>query len=115
MGVVLAHQSYGKSRVRLTKVTRRPDRHELRELVIDIALEGEFAASYVSGDSRLVIATDTMKNTVYALAAEHPVDEPEAFGALLARHFIDGVDEQDFSFARLGLGRPADDHARLHR
>ena len=30
-----------------------------------------------------------MKNTVYALAAEHPVDEPETFGALLARHFID--------------------------
>ena len=32
-----------------------------------------------------------------------------------AGDFVDGVDEQDFIFPRLGLGCPADDHARLHR
>ena len=31
-----------------------------------------------------MLPTDTMKNTVYALAAGNPVDEPEAFGLLLA-------------------------------
>ena len=53
---VLTQHSYGKSRIRLTKVTRLADRHEVRELTIEIELEGDFAASYTSGDNRLVIA-----------------------------------------------------------
>ena len=73
MGVRLSRQVYGKSSVRLTKVTRRADRHDLIELSVDISLEGDFAESYQAGDNRRVIATDTMKNTVYALAADHPL------------------------------------------
>lgn len=84
----LAAQSYGKSQVRLTKVTRHPDRHDLAELTVDIVLEGAFEASYLAGDNRLVIATDTMKNTVYALAAGHPLEAIEAFAATLAAHFV---------------------------
>ncbi len=30
-----------------------------------------------------------MKNTVYALARQGPVDPPEEFGERLARHFLD--------------------------
>ena len=89
MGVRLARQVYGKSSVRLTKVTRRADRHDLIELVIDISLEGDFAESYLAGDNRRVIPTDTMKNTVYALAADHPLADPESFGLRLAAHFLD--------------------------
>jgi len=84
----LAAQSYGKSQVRLTKVTRHPDRHELAELTVDIVLEGAFEPSYLAGDNRLVIATDTMKNTVYALAAAHPLDAVEMFASALATHFV---------------------------
>ncbi len=84
----LAAQSYGKSRVRLTKVTRHPDRHDLAEISVDIVLKGEFEASYVDGDNRLVVATDTMKNTVYALAAGHPLETIEEFAATVASHFI---------------------------
>jgi urate oxidase len=84
----LAAQSYGKSQVRLTKVTRHPDRHELAELTVDIVLEGAFEASYLAGDNRLVVATDTMKNTVYALAAGHPLAAIETFAATLAAHFV---------------------------
>jgi urate oxidase len=36
-----------------------------------------------------VLPTDTMKNTVYAQAAREPVQEPEAFGLALARHFLE--------------------------
>src|SRR5436309_3166525 len=36
---VLTHNAYGKSRVRLTKVVRRGDRHDVRELDVDIRLE----------------------------------------------------------------------------
>jgi urate oxidase len=84
----LAAQSYGKSQVRLTKVTRHSDRHVLVELTVDIMLEGAFEASYLAGDNRLVVATDTMKNTVYALAASHPLDAIETFAAALAAHFV---------------------------
>ena len=44
----LGANRYGKSAIRLVKVVRGPDRHEVRDLTVAIALEGEFAASYVS-------------------------------------------------------------------
>jgi urate oxidase len=85
---VLTEHSYGKSRIRLTKVTRFADRHEVRELTIAIQLEGDFAESYTSGDNRLIIATDTMKNVAYALAREHPLESVEDFGSAVASHFL---------------------------
>ena len=77
MPAVLGDHSYGKSRIRLTKVTRRADRHDVRELSIDIALEGGFERSYTHGDNRLVIPTDTMKNVAFALAKQHPLESIE--------------------------------------
>jgi urate oxidase len=85
----LGANRYGKSAIRLVKVVRGPDRHEVRDLTVAIALEGEFAASYVDGDNTNVVATDTMKNTVYALAGEHLTGSIEAFGMVLAQHFLD--------------------------
>jgi urate oxidase len=86
---MLAETAYGKSSVRLVKVSRHGDRHDLKDLTIAIRFEGEYDQSYTDGDNRDVLPTDTMKNTVYALAAGHPVDEPEAFGRLLAEHFLE--------------------------
>jgi urate oxidase len=86
---VLSHHSYGKSRIKVTKVTRQLDRHDVRELTIDIALHGNFEQSYTSGDNRLVIPTDTMKNVAYALAHEHVLDSIESFGAVIAGHFLE--------------------------
>src|SRR4051794_26688987 len=80
--------SYGKSNVRLTKVTRLADRHELTELSVDITLTGDFERSYTHGDNSKVVATDSMKNTVYVLAKRHPVDSPESFAEHLAEHFV---------------------------
>ena len=88
MSVVLTRNAYGKSKVRLTKVTRRPDRHDLVEWSVDVQLEGNFAAAYTDGDNRLVVATDTMKNTVYALARDHELTNPENFALRLAEHFL---------------------------
>lgn len=80
---------YGKSAIRLVKIVRggARERHSVRDLTVAIALEGDFAASYVDGDNSLVVATDTMKNTVYAFAREHLTGPIEAFGAVLGRHF----------------------------
>ncbi|MFL6233103.1 MAG: factor-independent urate hydroxylase [Thermoanaerobaculia bacterium] len=88
MPVTLAENSYGKQAVRLVTVRRHPDRHELKDLTVAIRFEGDFAAAYTDGDNRGVLPTDTMKNTVYALAAGHPFDDIEEFGLLLTDHFL---------------------------
>lgn len=84
----LGENRYGKSRIRLVTVRRGPDRHHVRDLTVDVALEGEFEAAHTHGDNAGVIATDTMKNTVYALARDRLTGGPEAFALELARHFI---------------------------
>jgi urate oxidase len=83
----LADNRYGKASIRLVTVSRRGPRHELRDLTVDVMLEGDFAAAHVSGDNAKVVATDTMKNTVYAMARDHLADPPERFGRAIAEHF----------------------------
>jgi urate oxidase len=84
----LADNHYGKSRVRVARLVRHKDHHELHEMTVAIALEGDFEASYAEGDNRKVLPTDTMKNTVYALAKDAAVEQPESFALLLGRHFV---------------------------
>ena len=84
----LSQQRYGKSQVRLSRIDRTALQHEFVEWTVDISLEGDFAAAYVEGNNRSVIPTDTMKNTVYALAATHGVASCEAFAITLANHFV---------------------------
>jgi urate oxidase len=86
--IEIGPNSYGKSAIRLVKVVRGLTPHRVRDLTIAIALEGDFAASYMDGDNSAVIATDTMKNTAYALAGEHLTGAIEDFGLVLGRHFL---------------------------
>ncbi len=88
MTIALSQAGYGKSEIRLVKVSRRPDGHDLRDLTVDVGLEGDFDAAYVDGDNTGLLATDTMRNVVYALAKEDPIDELESFGERLTEHFI---------------------------
>jgi urate oxidase len=85
---MLVQSSYGKSRVRLVQVIRGGDRHDLRDLTVAVRFHGRYDESYVDGDNSAVLPTDTMKNTVYALAAHERVRDPETFGLSLARHFL---------------------------
>ena len=85
---MLAQSAYGKSRVRLVQVSRRPGHHDVRDLTLAIRFEGDYDAAYTDGDNAAVLPTDTMKNTVYALAAKEAVQQPEAFALLLAHHFL---------------------------
>lgn len=89
MAVVLTQNAYGKSSVRLTKVTRLNDRHELAQWSVDVQLEGRFADSYITGDNRNVVATDTMKNIVYVLALDHKLTDPESFALALGAHLLE--------------------------
>jgi urate oxidase len=85
--------TYGKSAIRLVKIVRSETPHRVRDLTIAIALEGDFAASYSAGDNSAVIATDTMKNTAYALAGEHLTGAIDDFAIVLGRHFLAAGDE----------------------
>jgi urate oxidase len=119
MSIVLSQASYGKSEVRLVKVSRRPDGHDLRDLTVDVGLEGDFDAAYVQGDNTGLLATDTMRNTVYALAKEHPIDHIESFGWKLVEHFLaagPGVTSArvhivEYPWARLEVGGRPHQHA----
>jgi urate oxidase len=73
----------------MVKVSRdaRTKRHTVRELSVDVALEGDFDAIHTRGDNTLCLPTDTMKNTVYALGKDHPLDSIESFALHLAGHF----------------------------
>jgi len=47
-----------------------------------------FLPAYTEGDNSDVVATDTMKNFVYAMALEYPGDSHEGFAAFLGRRFL---------------------------
>jgi urate oxidase len=93
----LSSDSYGKSDVRVTKVVRDGGRHTLLELTVAIELGGAFAPIYTKGDNSPCIPTDTMKNTVYALAKQSDFASPEEFAALLASHFLDDFGQVDWA------------------
>jgi urate oxidase len=88
MGVKLSRNNYGKSRVRLLRVTRREMQHEVKDLTLAIRFEGDFEAAHVAGDNRKILATDTMKNTVYVLAKQYPAEPVEEFALHLIEHFL---------------------------
>lgn len=88
MAIRLGENNYGKQRVRILQVTRHPDRHDVKELTLGIRLEGDFEAAHSKGDNCKVLPTDTMKNTVYALAKQHAIKSPEEFCLRLADHFL---------------------------
>jgi urate oxidase len=71
----------------LVKVRRRAERHDVIDLTLDVQLEGAFDAVYLEGDNATCLPTDTMKNTVYALARQDDLVHVEAFAARLAAHF----------------------------
>jgi len=84
----LTSQAYGKSRVRLTKVVRKTPVHQLFEFDVAVELIGDFAPAYADGNNQNVIATDTIKNTIYVLAKEHDFSSVEQFSQILSRHFL---------------------------
>ena len=55
----------------------------MRDVRADIALEGDFEAAHLEGDNTGLLATDTMRNTVYALAQDHFAADLESFGLAL--------------------------------
>ncbi|HEY0426677.1 MAG TPA: urate oxidase [Pyrinomonadaceae bacterium] len=120
MSVKIVHNNYGKSRVRLMKVARRGDWHEIQETTVKIAFEGDFYEVHTVGDNSGVLPTDTMKNTVYALASEtEEIEEIETFARRLANHFLANntqvervsVEIHEHGWTRLSFDEQSHDHS----
>jgi urate oxidase len=76
----LGENRYGKSRIRLVRVKRHRDRHDFVEWAVQILLQGDFDSCFIDGDNSKILATDTMKNTVYSLARDSSAACMEDFG-----------------------------------
>jgi urate oxidase len=122
--IELGPNRYGKSAIRLVKVDRgsrgglKHHGDRVRDLTIAISLEGDFESAHTEGDNSNVIATDTMKNTAYALAADGLTGSIEDFGRLMTDHFLEAaqvsratvtIDEHNWS--PIDLGGERSDHA----
>ncbi|MEM7681286.1 MAG: factor-independent urate hydroxylase [Planctomycetota bacterium] len=100
----LLDHTYGKHTVRVSKILRNgdaPDRHGFVEATVDVELKGAFDKSYTEADNRSVIATDSIRNTVYAVAHADPWHSIESFGAALAGHFLTQYDHVSAATVRL--------------
>ncbi len=85
----LKYHRYGKAEVRVLKKLKRDGLHIIKELDVQVLLAGDFESSYSSGDNRLVVATDTIKNTVNVLAFEKLEEQTELFALSLSEHFLE--------------------------
>jgi urate oxidase len=86
--IELAENRYGKSRVRLMKVTRHPHGNELREWTVQVLLKGDFDSAHIDGDNSKILPTDTMKNTVYSVARNSSATSMEDYAKELANFLL---------------------------
>jgi urate oxidase len=86
--IELGKNRYGKSHIRLLRVKRSPERHELREWMLEILFEGDFISCYRDGDNSKILPTDTLKNTVYSRARRSSAAAMEDFAKELIDYFL---------------------------
>ena len=85
----LGENRYGKSRVRLSRITRHADHHEFNEWTVRVLLEGDFEASFTEADNSKILPTDTMKNTVYFIARNSKATTIEEFAMELGDYLLE--------------------------
>ena len=84
----LGENRYGKSRVRLSRITRLADRHEFNEWTVQVLLEGDFESAFTEADNSKILPTDTMKNTVYFVARGSKATTIEEFAMELGDYLL---------------------------
>lgn len=83
-------QKHGKARVRVGRIWKQPGSgtHNFVEWNVSISLLSDCIPAYTRGDNSDIVATDTMKNTVYVKAKEcNEQLSVEDFAILLGKHF----------------------------
>ena len=115
----LAACTYGKARIRIMRVQRDTARHDVRELDVNVMLEGDVAASFTSSDNSGLVATDTIKNIVNLVAREAIELDSEAFAAEVAECLLSryahmqaaSVTTRELRWVRLQVDGAPHDHA----
>jgi urate oxidase len=85
---LLAENRYGKSRVRVVKVSRKDGMHTVREWSVNVLIQGDYDDCFRTGSNSDILPTDTMKNTVYSLARDSGADCIEDFAKEMIAHFL---------------------------
>ena len=89
----LIKNRYGKGRVRVMRIHRDGDRHEVSQLNVKAMIEGDFARAYTHGDNSTSISTDTVKNVVNIVARENTGLSTEEFCLVLAQKYLDSYSQ----------------------
>jgi urate oxidase len=87
--VPLIKNRYGKGRVRVMRIHRDGDTHEVSQLNVKAMLEGDFARAYTDADNSTSVPTDTVKNIVNVVARENTGLSTEEFCQVLAKKYLD--------------------------
>jgi urate oxidase len=86
----VAENRYGKEGVRLVRVRRSPyNGNTFDEWTVRVLIEGDFNSSYAEADNSKVLATDTMKNTVYYVAQRTRANTIEDFAKELVNFLLE--------------------------
>lgn len=86
----VAENRYGKEGVRLVRVRRSPlNGNTFDEWNVRVLIDGDFTSSYVDADNSKVLPTDTMKNTVYYIAARTRTNSIEDFAKELVNYLLE--------------------------
>ncbi|KAI3368728.1 hypothetical protein L3Q82_025711 [Scortum barcoo] len=86
--VEFVRTGYGKNTVKVLVIRRQGSRHEIIELKADVELTLKSRKDYLAGDNSDIIPTDTIKNTVHALAKIKGVKNIEQFSLNICHHFL---------------------------
>src|SRR5216683_4691629 len=117
--VPLIKNRYGKGRVRVMRIHRDGERHEVSQLNVKAMIEGDFARTYTDADTSTSVSTDTIKNIVNIVARENTGLCTEEFCQVLARKYLDtypqvtsvAVTAHETKWSRLSFGGKPHPHS----
>src|ERR687887_184252 len=115
----LIKNRYGKCRVRVMRIHRDGDRHEVSQLSIKAMMEGDFARAYTRADNSTSVATDTIKNIVNVVARENTGLCAEDFCQVLAKRYLNtypqiasvAISAHETKWSRLSFGGKPHPHS----
>jgi urate oxidase len=117
--MTLVANTYGKGRVRVMRVHRDGNRHEVRELTLLVMLTGGFDRIYTQADNSAAICTDTIKNIVNVVARENIASATEPYCMAVARKLLNHypqveavtINALETKWVRLSVGGVPHDHS----
>ncbi|XP_068176554.1 uricase [Antennarius striatus] len=120
--VEFVRTGYGKNSVKVLVIRRQGRCHYIIELKADVELTLRTRKDYLNGDNSDIIPTDTIKNTVHALAKLKGVKTIEQFSLDICHHFLTSfnhvlrasVHMEEVSWRRLMKNGIEHAHAFIH-